>query len=233
VSTTLVPWKLERGLFQLRGFDGLVAFSTSRSVGHFTGQLTPSDFRRATQSLPLTPQWAAGMEQVHGAHVAAAEGEGIVAACDGLVTAAAGQALFMRSADCVPLIAYDPILKTAGLAHAGWRGAREGIPARLLQALVAKFGSRPSTIIAALGPSIGPCCYEVGPEFESWFPRQMREGRKLDLPAVVIEQLCGAGVRAANIHSSGVCTCCTPADCFSYRREGPNAGRMITCVVIQ
>ena len=84
--------------------------------------------------------------------------------CDGLVTDEPEVVLLLRFADCVPLIVYDPVRHAVGVVHAGWRGTVAGIARSLVRAMADAFGSRANDLIAGVGPAIGPCCYQVGPE---------------------------------------------------------------------
>ncbi len=88
---------------------------------------------------------------------------------DALITRKRGVALTMSTADCVPLLFYDPVTEAIGVAHAGWRGTARGIAAATVVAMGEQFGSRPADIRAGAGPSIGPCCYEVSEEVKQLF----------------------------------------------------------------
>jgi YfiH family protein len=138
----------------------------------------------------------------------------------------------LRFADCVPILFYDQRRQAIGLAHAGWRG----IPAEIIPATVATmteaFGSRPADIWAGVGPSIGPCCYEVGPEVVQEVSavmngqrpfRTVDDGTHLDLWAAVRSQLLTAGV--TKIEISELCTACHNEDWFSHRAEKGRTGR--------
>jgi copper oxidase (laccase) domain-containing protein len=127
--------------------------------------------------------------------------------------------LGIETADCLPVLLVDPRRRVVGAAHAGWRGTAAGIARKTLDALIAD-GSSADDVIAALGPGIGPCCYEVGPELVPQFgpgaanARQLREG----------------GVPEGRIHGVDDCTF-HQADLYhSYRREGVGGGRMISYV---
>ena len=72
--------------------------------------------------------------------------------------------LTQRYGDCTPILVYDPVRHAVGLAHAGWRGTVAGMASALVQAMVESYASDPATLVAVVGPAIGPCCYEVGPE---------------------------------------------------------------------
>ncbi len=102
---------------------------------------------------------------VHGATVArvtTAENGTWVHHVDGLITDQPGCVLTMSFADCAPILLYDPIHRAIGLGHAGWKGAVADLPGALVRAMQAQFGSDPAELLAAVGPCIGPCCYEVG-----------------------------------------------------------------------
>ncbi len=102
---------------------------------------------------------------VHGATVArvtTAENGTWVHHVDGLITDQPGCVLTMSFADCAPIVLYDPIHRAIGLGHAGWKGAVADLPGALVRAMGEQFGSDPADLLAAVGPCIGPCCYEVG-----------------------------------------------------------------------
>jgi len=145
--------------------------------------------------------------------------------------------LGVETADCLPILIVDPRRRAVAAAHAGWRGTASGVAARAVEALVAA-GSHPEDLLAALGPSIGPCCYEVGEELRAAFGptgaalfRPGPRGRPhLDLRAANLGQLVAAGLRPHHIHEVGDCTACRADLYYSYRRDGAGAGRMINFV---
>ncbi len=148
--------------------------------------------------------------QVHGTHVVV-DGEGGEEA-DGQVTTRPGVAAIVLTADCLPVALAGP--GAAGVVHAGWRGLAGGV----LEAGVAALGSGP--VVAAIGPGIGPCCYEVGDDVRAVFASSERT---LDLKAVARARLEAAGVR--EIHDCGLCTACDPQRFFSHRRDRGITGR--------
>jgi YfiH family protein len=163
---------------------------------------------------------------------------------DAIVSGRAGDVLAVQVADCVPLLLADPRTGAAAAVHAGWRGCAAGIATATVQTLAAEFGVRAIDLVAAVGPSIGACCYEVGPELldafrqsgatdaqlSRWFTRTERGSLRLDLWAVNRDQLIDAGIPPAQIHLSNLCTL-THASIFdSYRAQGPNAGRMAALI---
>jgi YfiH family protein len=142
--------------------------------------------------------------------------------------------LYMRFADCVPIMLYDPVRAVVGLAHAGWLGTIRGAAAAAVRAMTKHYGSRPADILAAIGPSIGPDHYEVGPEVvtqvqQAFGPTasklvEARDGKSyLDLWAANRAQLEGSGMR--QIEVAQVCTACHLEDWFSHRAERGRTGR--------
>ena len=157
-----------------------------------------------------------------------------------LIAADCGVLLGIATADCVPILMVDPQKEIVAALHAGWRGTLKGIAQRALELLVAHWGVDPQNLQVALGPSIGSCCYEVGPEVgeaivERWRiqnPAAWRPvGRKgfLDLREVNLTQLAEAGVCRSHIARIGPCTFCDPSFA-SYRRDGAGAGRQLSVI---
>lgn len=160
----------------------------------------------------------------------------VIPETDGLITDRRGLALVVTAADCVPVYLYDPVRRVIGVAHAGWRGTVAGIAAATARAMASRFGCDPADVHAAIGPSIGPCCYEVddavvepvrrsyGDRADALLRPAAREGRyMLDLWTANRLDLESAGVR--HVYSSAVCTSCQRERLFSHRAEGGTAGR--------
>jgi len=142
--------------------------------------------------------------------------------------------LYMRFADCVPVLLFDPVKAVVGMVHAGWLGTVRGASRAGIEAMIAKYGSRPADILAAIGPSIGPDHYEVGvdvlEQVEQTFGTEAatlletREGKiYLDLWAANCMQLQQIGIE--HIEVSGLCTACHTDDWFSHRAEKGRTGR--------
>jgi len=180
------------------------------------------------------------IRQVHGSRVIVAEDvteEGPIEA-DAAVTAKRGVAVGVLTADCLPVLLYDPVKIVAGAAHAGWRGTEQEISRKTVEAMIERFGSRPEEIRAALGPCIGPCCYEVGDEVAERFSgsnavRTVRGRTMLDMAAVNTAQLARTGLKKENITAPGACTACGGADFFSYRRSGGVTGRQLSFIMME
>jgi YfiH family protein len=176
------------------------------------------------------------MRQVHGARVVEAPWEGNPEA-DAGIASAPGWILGVETADCLPVLLVDPEARRVAAVHAGWRGTAAGVAARAVEALRAA-GSRPEHLLAALGPAIGPCCYEVGDELRAsfgdggseFFKPGPRGRPHLDVRAANRRQLVESGVRPERIEEVDECTCCRADLYHSYRRSGPGAGRMLSFV---
>jgi YfiH family protein len=176
------------------------------------------------------------LRQVHGRTVVeAAPGE--ECAADAHVTGEPGLLLGVETADCLPMLLVDPERRLVAAVHAGWRGTAAGVAGAAVEALRAR-GATPASLLAALGPAIGACCYEVGDELREAFGpagaaffRPGPRGRPhLDVRAANVAQLRQAGVRPERIHHEAECTYCGPDRYPSYRREGPGAGRIVSFV---
>jgi polyphenol oxidase len=139
-----------------------------RTIGDHRGA-----WAEVAASLELEAPRLVRVRQVHGASVVVVrEGEserGGTDEADIIVTDAPGLGLAVRAADCVPLLIADERTTAVAAAHAGWRGMAAGVPSAAVTALAREFGSRPSDLVAAIGPSIGACCYEVGVEVRDRF----------------------------------------------------------------
>jgi len=184
---------------------------------------------------------------------------------DASFTNVPGLLLGVQTADCVPILLIDPKKRGVAAIHAGWRGTLARIAEKTIGEMRMRFGSNPADIVAALGPAIGGCCYEVGTELVSEFTSQfadaepyfdeLRTGEepnplqwlnmmppghqplpknvRLDLRKANRAQLLAAGLRDANIFVSDLCTACHTSLFFSYRKEGPNSGRMLSLIGLQ
>ena len=152
---------------------------------------------------------------------------------DGLVCNTVGPVLTTFAADCVPILFADPVARVCGSAHAGWRGTVAGVAPRVIERMV-ELGSRPADVRVALGPSIGPCCFEVGPEVVAAFRDRFGDEPGLvvagphkdhvDLRVALRAGLVAAGVAPAHIDAAPPCTRCEADRFFSYRRDGQAGG---------
>jgi YfiH family protein len=163
---------------------------------------------------------------------------------DALITQVPGYALGVFTADCLPIVLFDPVQGVAGIVHTGWRGTAKGICQKALKEMAETYDSISENILAAMGPCIGPCCYEVdGPVKEvyakaglPWDLLSSPRGRKnwsLDLPRANAYLLKAAGMREENIHHLDLCTSCHRDSFYSYRAEGKTAGRQLNFIALR
>ena len=154
--------------------------------------------------------------------------------CDGFVTGEAGVTLAVRTADCVPILLYDPEAQVIGAVHAGWRGTAAGIQKNAVRRMC-DLGSRPCDIRVAIGACIHKCCYKVGEDFRNTLydmlgheltDRHVSAELYADLVGLNVDMLCEAGVHPDNITASSDCTCCQPELYFSHRASKGKRGVM-------
>jgi polyphenol oxidase len=196
-------------------------------------------------TLGVAPGSLIRMRQIHCADVFVASGRNVHASsfpdwpeADIAVTNDPAVALSVRAADCVPVLLADRRGRAVAAVHAGWKGTAAGALIAAVQSLASTYGTRPADVIAAVGPSIGPCCYEVGPElsanfashptWSAWFTNDAKP--YLDLWRASRDQLARAGVPSGQIHVCELCTFDHPALFHSYRRDGKNAGRLVAAI---
>ena len=160
---------------------------------------------------------------------------------DAIITDNPEVTLFMRFADCTPIMLYDPIKKAVGIVHAGWLGTVKHVPAQAVKAMRAAFGSQPGDILAAIGPSIGPDHYEIGPDVIE----QVRYSFGKDADGLLVGQnghvhfdlwkankllLERAGV--GQVEVAGLCTACHPDDWYSHRAQQGKTGRFGALIAV-
>ena len=179
--------------------------------------------RRA--DVPALYRHLALLKQIHSAECVAAEGRtGVVATADAVLESHPGSVVAVRTADCIPILLIDERHQAVAAVHAGWRGTVAEIAKHAIAAMRERFGTEAADLHAAIGPGIGKCCYEVGPEVAQHFGEQGRA--HIDLSQANHNQLVNAGVTARRIYASNLCTMCRPEEFHSYRRDRDAAGRM-------
>ena len=157
---------------------------------------------------------------------------------DGLVTNIANIPLVIFTADCVPILLYDPCHKVVAALHAGWRGSVAGIASECISLMKANFNSDPKDILAAIGPCIGPCCFEFGEEAPEYFSEDYctlnQNGKyNIDLPLYNHDLLTRAGVKDSNIDVSRICTMCRHDLFYSYRKHKDSTGRQGAVIMLR
>jgi YfiH family protein len=167
----------------------------------------------------------ATLKQIHSSVCVPAAGRsGMLGQGDALVENTPGSVVAVKTADCIPILLADGRRRAVAAVHAGWRGTAAGIAASAIRLMRERYGTEPGDLHAAIGPGIGKCCYEVGPEVMAQFGGQGRG--HLDLAAENARQLRQAGVTGENIYASNLCTMCRSAEFDSFRRDREAAGRM-------
>jgi YfiH family protein len=159
---------------------------------------------------------------------------------DAVVSNARDVALVVRAADCVPLLIADARTGAVAAIHAGWRGTAVRVGVAAIEDMQRQFGSQPADLVVAIGPAIGPCCYEVGSDLvdafaaagneryliDRWFMTPHERRMRLDLVGANRDQLILAGVREEQIHACGLCTAMHLDVLTSYRVEQSAARRI-------
>lgn len=163
---------------------------------------------------------------------------------DGIVTNQPGVMIGVCVADCVPLLLLDPAKRVVAALHAGWKGTAANIARKGVETLTRLFGCNHADILAAIGPAIGPCCYEVdspvmqafragGSGWDQFAVPRSEEKWGLDLVGANRAQLREAGLREANIAGGAPCVSCTPELFFSYRRDEGETGRQMGFIMLR
>jgi polyphenol oxidase len=207
-----------------------------------------SEWAAVAQSLGVPPGRLRLVKQVHGIDVVVARrGEPVPSTrpqADIIVSDDPDVAIGVRVADCAPILLHDPVTRAVGAAHAGWRGTAAGAAGVAVRAMRDAFGSRPSDLVAAIGPCLGACCGEVGPDvvdafraggadsafLSAWFSPGTGDRSFLDLERANRDQLKDAGLNPDVIFSSGLCTKTHRARLHSYRGDREAAGRMVGAI---
>ncbi len=252
-----VPFYCCRAFEELQGVRH--AFSTRRGgisplpegalnlsrVGWDDREHVEENRRRLCRALQLAPERLFTLRQVHSdrlhiirdipEHWNRPEG-------DALATNQAGVTLAVQTADCYPILIVDPATLAIAGVHSGWKGTLARLLFKTVTAMQASFGCNPSRMLAAVGPAIRSCCFEVGEEvvglFRAAYPglplaveRAHERGKYLlDLRAALNAQFEEAGIPARNVYDLDVCTRCCSDEFFSYRAEGQRSGRMMAVI---
>ena len=167
----------------------------------------------------------ATLKQIHSATCVPAAGRpGVLGEGDALLENSPGSVVAVRTADCIPMLLVDERRRAVAAVHAGWRGTAARIVPNAVAAMGRCFGTDPGDLHAAIGPGIGKCCYEVGPEVAAQFGGQGRA--HIDLAGANRRQLEEVGVTPRRIYASNLCTMCRPEEFHSFRRDREAAGRM-------
>jgi len=215
----------------------VLAFVTTCQAGNlslFIGddpKKVTANRNKLAKALSIPPSRLISAEQVHKNKVAIIKRLPVsLRSIDAMVTDQPGLCLMITTADCVPILLYDPRRKVIGVAHAGWRGTALKIAQKTVKTMQKKFGSKPKDINVGMGPSIGPCCYEVGPEVSRKFGRSGKS--HIDLCGENKSQLVKAGIPSRNIRIMDICTKCNSRRFFSARASKGPTGRFAAGIML-
>jgi YfiH family protein len=234
-------------LQQLSNYRGVVQAISTKTAGDMEfkyGDAKNAGHRlRFLESLSVPVDRVVKMEQVHGTSIAFVSQDDVapvdsvkaMPGVDGLITADRDVYLFVKTADCLPIIYFDPKEKIVGLAHAGWRGVVGKLPAMMIGAMVSQYGCEAKNIMVGIGPCLDksanlvarPTVQEQLPEWRQ-FLNVEDERVRVDLVGFVLKQLIQMGVMEANIEVGGMCTAQQPDEFFSARNG--DRGRFATII---
>lgn len=252
VFETLQGYGIKHGVFTRHGGVSphpWYSLNTGATVGDHPERVK-ANRERIYYSMGLNHTNSFDVWQVHGKKIFYADSarspRDQIQKADAIVTNVPGLVLFMRFADCIPMLLFDPVHKAIGILHAGWKGTINGIAAETVAFMHKKCGSNPSEIIAAIGPSIQAHHYEIGREvvqlvksvygdkaqkFLLPVKSNFGEGKMLfDLQKMNTHHLSSAGVY--KIENSGICTACNLDDWYSHRGENGETGRFGALLVL-
>jgi polyphenol oxidase len=232
--------ELDHGMFTRFGGVSSAPFD-SLNIGSTVGDdldCVMENRRRMAGAFALSDDETRTAHQVHGADVIIVDATTPQITppppADGMITRSRNLGIVMRFADCVPVLLYDPVQHAIGLAHAGWRGTIQRTGSATAQAMIDQFGSRPQDLIAGIGPSIGPCCYEVGPEVveavRNAFPTSdalispLHDGHSAHLDLWSANEIALRELGVSQISVSQICTSCG-SEFYSHRRDAGKTGR--------
>ncbi|MBV9689139.1 MAG: peptidoglycan editing factor PgeF [Ktedonobacteraceae bacterium] len=226
------------------------SLNLSFSVGD-TEQAVLTNRSRLYHIVDVEPQSVAQAHLVHGNYIEIVTSQSPTgtyrrfAETDGLVTNVIHKPLLILVADCAAVAFFDPKQHVIALLHAGWKGIVSNIVAKMVSTMHETFGCRPSDMLAAISPSLGPCCYEVREDlvaaFHEAFPAHAQDlfrlqpdtSIHLDMWAALRYQLRESGIRPEYIEESGLCTACHLDEFYSHRAERGKTGRFAGLIVLR
>jgi YfiH family protein len=244
LRSALIPERFRHGFSTRAGGVSPPPFDTLNLGGKWGDDpASVAENRRRLLSAVGGPASMFTARQVHGANVVEVRAGDDPRAtadieADALVTGEPGVAIGVFVADCIPALIADPHTGFVAAVHAGWRGTLAGVLPAAVRALAAR-GARPGDLRVALGPAIGPCCFEVGTDVAGQFdadvvraaPSGRPDKRHVDLKAANRRLLQAAGVDPAGIDTSTDCTHCDRARFYSFRRDGSATGQLMGVIV--
>lgn len=230
--------------------SGVVHAFTTRHGGlgaRSNGARHDDDWTAMAHSFGIRIDRLATVNQVHGENIIKVDEMNIrevrTVHADAMISRVPGIAIGVETADCVPVLLYDPVMRAVAAVHAGWRSTVKKIVQKTVNRMHEEFGTETSRLIAAIGPAICGKCYEVdepvmGPvreAFSFWQEVSAPRGADrwgLDLVKANKLELMQIGLDEKNIHSTGMCTACGKDRFYSFRAEG-KTGRMLSVIMVK
>lgn len=229
-------------------FSNIYAFTTTKStlpVERVRYSNMPENKAKLAEVLALKTNQMVFPDQTHSSCVAAIREvpDAVISETDALVTNESGLCLCVQTADCLPVLLFDPVAKVIAAIHAGWRGTVGGIVANAVSKMTTNYGAAAKNIVAAIGPSISPEIYEVGdevvaaarksiPNVETTLHKNGKDNYHFNLWEANRQMLLKSGVVQQNIQILGACSFSEAEKYYSARREGADTGRMVSGIMI-
>ncbi len=229
-------------------FTNIYAFTTTKStlpVERVRYSNMPENEAKLAEVLALKTDLMVFPDQTHSSCVAAIQEvpDAVISETDALVTNQSGLCLCVQTADCVPVLLFDPVAKIIAAIHAGWRGTVGGIVENAVDKMTTNYDALAENIVAAIGPSISPEIYEVGdevvaaarksiPNVETTLHKNGKDNYHLNLWEANRQMLLKSGVVQQNIQILGACSFSEAEKYYSARREGADTGRMVSGIMI-
>ena len=228
----------------IAGFSDRLSGNMSLNYGDIRGSL--ANRRSFLENLGINYRGLICAKQVHSANIKRAgllqQGNGALTDetaledTDAIITNENNLPIAIFSADCLSIFLYDPVSRSIGLVHAGWRGTGANIASKTIAAMQTEFNSRPEDMRVLLGPAIRSCCYQVKEDLQDKFPEWVsRKGENffLDLAGSNKEQLVRSRVDPEKIADCFICTSCQNAEYFSFRKEASSCGRIMSVMMLK
>ena len=244
----------------LSEFENIIHFSTTRVGGKSTGKLQSLNLGYTVNDNPLNVtsnveslahvfgfnrEQMVSPKQTHSKNIGVVKSNKyIFPNTDALITNVPGICIFVRTADCVPILLFDPVQKAVAAIHSGWKSTVQEIAKHTIEIMQKEYGTNPTDLVAGIGPSIGPDVYEVGPEVIDQFQNQFSfdnyitpinnsEKGLLNLWKVNKQILIHSGITESNIEIAEICTFSNPELFYSARRNGVKTGRLATGIMLK
>ncbi|HAF28143.1 MAG TPA: peptidoglycan editing factor PgeF [Bacteroidales bacterium] len=243
----------------LLNYQEIVHFSSTRTGGISSKHLSSlnlgytvgdnplnvtQNLNRLAESIKINKSQFVFPKQTHSANIGFVKSEeDIFPNTDALITNIPGICVAVRTADCVPILLFDPVQKAVAAIHSGWKSTVQKISQHTIELMQKEYGTKPENIVAGIGPSIGPKVYEVGPEVVELFqkafgtnhvikPIANSDKAYLDLWIANKQILTNAGVPEKNIEIAEMCTYSNPELFYSARRDKTKTGRLASGIML-